>query len=248
MRLETKLTEIWSGRLSAPDLPAVWQSLRMTSIFSIGLITVLVASNSLPARAADGKDLTLNGNGKGAPACSACHGVQGEGLPDAGYPRLAGLNADYLLRQLDDFANNSRENELMAPIAKSFSPGERKAVAAYYASVSSAQAEEPKPLNEVDVTRGAALANEGHWSDGLPACGQCHGPSGQGVGKSFPRLSGQGYSYLLNQLKAWKEGKRSNDPLNLMTGVVSKLSDKEIEAVAAYFASLPASPQQGAKP
>jgi cytochrome c553 len=49
-------------------------------------------------------------------------------------------------------------------------------------------------------------------------------------------------------LKAWKEGKRSNDPLNLMTGVVSRLSDKEIEAVAAYFASLPASPQQGAKP
>jgi cytochrome c553 len=92
------------------------------------------------------------------------------------------------------------------------------------------------------------VANEGHWSGGLPACRQCHGPSGQGVGKSFPRLSGQGYAYLLNQLMAWKEGKRSNDPLNLMTGVVSKLSEKEIEAVAAYFASLPAPPQQVAKP
>jgi cytochrome c553 len=55
-------------------------------------------------------------------------------------------------------------------------------------------------------------------------------------------------TFSINQLKAWKEGKRSNDPLNLMTGVVSRLSDKEIEAVAAYFASLPASPQQGAKP
>jgi cytochrome c553 len=222
------------------SVAAIWQLLRMTSIFSIGLITVLVVSNSLPAKAADGKDLALNGNGKGAHACSACHGMEGEGRPDAGYPRLAGLSAD--------FANNSRENELMAPIAKSLSPAERKAVAAYYASVSSAQADEPRPLNQVHVTRGAVLANEGHWSDGLPACRQCHGPSGQGVGKSFPRLSGQGYSYLLNQLKAWKEGKRSNDPLNLMTGVVSKLSDKEIEAVAAYFASLPASPQQGAKP
>lgn len=230
------------------SVAAIWQLLRMTSIFSIGLITVLVVSNSLPARTADGKDLTLNGNGKGAHACSACHGMEGEGRPDAGYPRLAGLSADYLLRQLNDFANNSRENELMAPIAKSLSPAERKAVAAYYASVSSAQAEEPKQLNQLDLPRGAVVANEGNWSGGLPACRQCHGPSGQGVGESFPRLSGQGYSYLLNQLKAWKEGKRGNDPLNLMTGVVSKLSDKEIEAVAAYFASLPASPQQGAKP
>ncbi|WP_424753159.1 c-type cytochrome, partial [Klebsiella pneumoniae] len=81
-----------------------------------------------------------------------------------------------------------------------------------------------------------------------PACGQCHGPSGQGVGKSFPRLAGQGYSYLLNQLKAWKSGNRSNDPLNLMTGVVSKLDDKQMNAVAAYFASLPTTPQPGGKP
>jgi cytochrome c553 len=246
MRLKAKLTEIRS--VAAPDVGGAWRLLRMMSIFSIGSIAVLVASNSLPAKAADGKDLSLNGNSEGAPACSVCHGMQGQGQPDAGYPRLAGLNADYLLRQLDDFANNSRENELMAPIAKALSPAERAAVATYYASVSTAQAEEPKQLNQADVSLGAVVANEGRWSGGLPACRQCHGPSGQGVGRSFPRLSGQGYAYLLNQLKAWKEGKRSNDPLSLMTGVVSKLSEKEIEAVAAYFASLPAPPQQVAKP
>jgi cytochrome c553 len=109
---------IWSVRFSAPDLWAVRQFLRTTSIFSIGLITVRVASNSPPAGATDGKNLTLNGNGKGAHACSACHGAQGEGRPEAGYPRLAGLSADYLLRQLNDFADNNRENELMTPIAK----------------------------------------------------------------------------------------------------------------------------------
>jgi cytochrome c553 len=141
--------------------------LRTTSNFSIGSITVLVASNSLPAMATDGKDLTLNGNGKGAHACSACHATQGEG-PEAGYPRLVGLSADYLLRQLNDFANN-RENELLAPIANSLSREERKAVAAYYASVSSAEAKESKKLNQTDVTRGAVVANEGQWSGGLPA-------------------------------------------------------------------------------
>ena|SRR5260370_28681479 len=78
--------------------------------------------------------------------------------------------------------------------------------------------------------------------------GNATDPPAKGSETPFPKLSGQGYAYLLNQLKAWKEGKRSNDPPNLMTGVVSKLSEKEIEAVAAYFASLPASPRQGAKP
>jgi cytochrome c553 len=72
----------------------------MTSILSIGLITVLVVSSSVPARAADGKDLTLNGNGKGAHACSACHGVEGEGRPDAGYPRLAGPPPKFAVEHL----------------------------------------------------------------------------------------------------------------------------------------------------
>ena len=57
---------IWSVRFSAPDLSTVQQSLRTTSIFSIGLITVLVTSRSLPAMATDGEDLTLNDDGKGA--------------------------------------------------------------------------------------------------------------------------------------------------------------------------------------
>jgi hypothetical protein len=59
---------IWSVRFSTPDLSTVQKSLRTTSIFSIGLITVLVASRSLPAMATDGKDLTLNDDGKGAHA------------------------------------------------------------------------------------------------------------------------------------------------------------------------------------
>jgi cytochrome c553 len=48
-------------------------------------------------------------------------------------------------------------------------------------------------------------------------------------------------------LKAWKDGKRSNDPLHLMTGISSRLNDDQIAAVAAYCASLPATPR-GSKP
>ena len=61
------------------------------------------------AFAADGCDLAENGNGKGAHQCSACHGAQGEGRPDAAYPRLAGIDVRYLLRQLNDFADGNRD-------------------------------------------------------------------------------------------------------------------------------------------
>ena len=56
---------IWSVRFSAPDLSTVQKSLRTTSIFSIGLITVLVASNSPPAGATDGKTLLSTVTAKG---------------------------------------------------------------------------------------------------------------------------------------------------------------------------------------
>jgi cytochrome c553 len=53
-------------------------------------------------------------------------------------------------------------------------------------------------------------------------------------------------------LKAWKDGKRTNDPLHLMTSISGKLSDDQIAAAAAYYASLPAAAvtaaPQGSKP
>jgi thiosulfate dehydrogenase len=84
------------------------------------------------------------------------------------------------------------------------------------------------------------LARYGDMSKrGLPGCYQCHGPDGSGVGKSFPPLVGQPYSYVLAQLNAWKSGTRSGDPLGLMKAVALHLTDAETESVSAYLASQP---------
>ena len=91
------------------------------------------------ARAADGRDIAANGNGRDAPACSACHGAQGEGQPGAANPRLAGLDSEYLIEQLNAFAEGSRDNETMPPIAKALTPDERQAVAKFYAGSGDAQ-------------------------------------------------------------------------------------------------------------
>lgn len=86
---------------------------------------------------------------------------------------------------------------------------------------------------------GAALAIRGRWADKLPACEQCHGPGGRGVGPDFPALVGQSATYLANQLTAWRTGARPPGPMGLMADVARKLSEAEVRAVADHYASLP---------
>jgi cytochrome c553 len=126
----------------------------------------------------------------------------------------------------------------MTPIAQTLRGDEREAVARYYAGLSgSATLTEPVPeMNSA----GARLANQGRWSQGLPACVQCHGAMGSGVGAIFPALAGQSALYIENQLYAWQQGTRTSGPLGLMKVVASKLSATDIQAVAAYFSALPA--------
>lgn len=71
---------------------------------------------------------------RGIPPCQACHG------PVAyrpGVPSLATQNADYVLNQLESFANRSRTNDINEPmrtIAALLSEDERHALAEYYGS------------------------------------------------------------------------------------------------------------------
>lgn len=194
---------------------------------------------------ADGAAIAKTGAGA-APACQTCHGAAGEGVAQAGFPRLAGLGAPYLSRQLDAFADGTRVSPVMMPIAKALSAADRAAVSAHYAAlpvpaaaVPTAPAAAPRAAL-VPASVGATLATRGRWADKLPACEQCHGPDGRGVGPDFPALAGQSASYLSNQLTAWKAGTRPPGPMGLMAVVAKKLSEAEVGAVADHYASLPA--------
>lgn len=184
-----------------------------------------------------------------ASACQSCHGAVGEGNAQAGYPRLAALPSAYLQRQLEAFAQGERKSGIMGPIAKALSPADRSAVSDHYAA-------SPVPLTArrgavaQPSSAGALLATRGRWSDGLPACEQCHAPGGRGVGTDFPPLAGQPSAYIVAQLKAWREGTRPPGPMGLMAVIAKKLSDDDAQQVAVYFAAQPASPavpQAGAK-
>jgi len=72
---------------------------------------------------------------KNVPACAACHGPKGDGLP-AQYPRLGGQWADYTALQLTNFRQGLRlNNAIMTTIAARLSDVEIKAVADFAAGL-----------------------------------------------------------------------------------------------------------------
>lgn len=181
-----------------------------------------------------------------AGSCAACHGSAGQGSPALDAPRLAGLPRNYLLRQMQAFAGGQRRSAIMAPIARALSAGELARLASLYArsraapTVTSAAgtAASAGAANDLQLlARGARLARLGRWQQQLPACTQCHGARGSGVGESFPPLAGQSAAYLRAQLQAWQSGARDPGPLGLMGAIAHRLSALDISAVAVYFAS-----------
>lgn len=191
------------------------------------------------AQARSGKDLAETGNSQGATACSACHGLRGEGQPVNGYPRLAGLPERYLLKQLDAFAEGTRNSLFMERIAASMSAEERERVAAYFAGLEyDSVGSETTEVDAAVLERGRRIALLGNWDHGAPACVRCHGEQGRGVPPLFPPLAGQHRQYLEKELQRFRDGDRHNDPIGLMRSVAEGLSDDDIHAVSVFFASL----------
>lgn len=212
--------------------------LSVTSIFFLVCLGNANASD-LNIDTKTGQELANKGNDKGAVACITCHGANGEGNPAAGFPRLAGLNADYLTQQIKNFQTGKRQNAVMLPTARALSAEETQAVSHYFAALN-APATVTNKSNQSPNVVGEKLAVKGSWADRqLPACEQCHGTGGYGTGVNFPALAGQSSVYTIQQLRDWQQNKRSGDANGMMKMVADKLTDDEIQAVASYFEALP---------
>jgi len=85
-----------------------------------------------------GQKIWRAGDGtKGLPACAACHGAAGAGIP-AQFPRLSGQHPDYIAAQLRGFRDGVRANDansVMRTIAVRMTEPEIKAVSDYAAGL-----------------------------------------------------------------------------------------------------------------
>jgi len=171
--------------------------------------------------------------------CAACHAADGNSIAPAN-PKIAGQFAEYLGKQLRDFKAQGgqqplRQSAVMNGMVANLSDTDLKGLAAYYAG----QALKPSAAADKELAAlGQKLWRGGDALHGIPACAGCHGPAGAGIPAQFPRLAGQYAEYIVAQLTAFREGKRTNDVNGVMRGVAAHMNDGQIRAVAEYAAGL----------
>jgi len=163
--------------------------------------------------------------------CGACHLPSGAGRPDGTFPQLAGQHATVLIKQIADIRGGLRDNPTMYPFAVTLSdPQELADVAAYIQTLCI-------PSDHGKGSGDAALLAKGKDLY-AKECVSCHGKNGEGDAQKFyPVLAGQHYKYLLRQVTEIRDGKRRNANPD-MVKVVKKYSDRDLDAVVEYMASL----------
>ena len=166
--------------------------------------------------------------------CAGCHGVDGNsGVP--ANPTLAGQHAGYTAKQLANFKSGERKNAIMQGMVAALSPQDMLDLGAYYAR----QPVKPRPANDKELALiGQKLYRAGNAAVGLPACSGCHSPNGAGIPAQYPRLAGQHAEYTVAQLRAFRAGERGNDMNKVMRTIASRLSDREMQALAEYVSGL----------
>lgn len=167
--------------------------------------------------------------------CGTCHGVTGNSTYPK-FPRLAGQDGKYLVKQLKTFHDQTRGDPdaiaYMWGMASQLNDETIDALAKYYA----AQKAESSPARDpATIARGREVYEHGVAAQGVPACATCHGPDAHGMA-DFPRLAGQHAQYVLKQLASFQSNMRN---VAVMHGVVQNLHLADMQAVAAYLEAQP---------
>jgi cytochrome c553 len=195
---------------------------RLLPVLTAGLLAALFAS------AAPAQSVTELVSAQ----CATCHGLQGQSTSDE-FPQLAGQNAQYMRKQLEDFRSGQRQHIAMNTIAQALTEPHIAQLATYF------QAQTPMPHASDDTLlagMGRYIYERGNIYSQVPACLSCHSATGIGSAR-LPRLAGQHPQYVMTQLRRFQTKERRNDS-GAMAFVTQGLSELELRAVAAYIGGL----------
>ena len=168
-----------------------------------------------------------------ADACAGCHGEHGI-APAPQFPNLAGQSAIAIYKQLHDYKSGSRVNEIMTSIAQSLQDQDIVNLSTHFASATE-RAHDPNTAEVTDEDT-LRLVERGDPARGLPACNACHGFNSGGPIET-PSLSRQNKEYLASQLHAFQTSDRRNDIYTRMRSIALKLTEREVDALATFYAS-----------
>lgn len=156
---------------------------------------------------------------KKAQLCLICHKP---GMPNALAPLLEAQPAKYLVRAINEYKTGKRSDPglLMKTNVGSLSARDIRDIADYFSS--------RPPLTGVYVTDPDKVA-AGEKRVAELKCGSCHGQNFAGS-EAIPRLAGQTPGYLVRQLEAFAEGRRTHPPLETQFDRIG-----DVQAIAHYF-------------
>ena len=220
----------------------------MKVVSTLAIIIILALSNQVFAETlakirspekAFAKGNAEKGQQIASQVCAGCHNADGNSTIPAN-PILAGQHAEYITKQLINFkaldsAPAERSSPVMAAMVVPLSLDDMKNLGAYYALQS------PKPGAAKDKTLaelGERIYRGGNIDSGVPACAGCHSPNGIGIPPLYPRLAGHHAEYTVAQLRAFRTEQRANDLNSVMRGIVTRMSEKEMQAVAEFISGL----------
>ena len=185
-------------------------------------VLVVLAALAAPANAAQAVPSPSTPVEFGAKllVCNACHGDNG--VPkDATIPIIWGQQENFLNKQLHDFQSGDRDSEVMSWMVKTLSQAEQGSAAAYFAD-----------KNWPARSAGAAATSP---PNGIAACQICHQQDFVG-GLPGPRLAGQSYEYLVEAMRRYAGGERTNNAD--MVKLMEALPPAERDAMARYMSGL----------
>ncbi len=151
-------------------------------------------------------------------SCGGCHGQNGNSK-DPKTPRLAGLDAEYLVLSTVAYKEGQRDHAVMQEAVTAMRDVDIQNMAAFYATKEPRALPVRKPLTTAE------------W---VKRCDRCHGPDGNSIDPRFPILAGQDKAYLAKTLELYHGGGRPSSTMQAMSFL---MGESDIERLAAYYAS-----------
>ncbi len=186
--------------------------------------------------------------------CAGCHGLEGQGGKQGEYPRLAGMPAEFIARQLRLFRARERPNLAMLQYVdhRQMPDPDIADISAFLSRIKlptklpPADPEAPdfnaferlrqaERLMQIPRAPGDVEAGKAIYAK---ECASCHGGEGWGDNEqAVPQLAGQYTNYLWRQIDKYIRGVRIHDPEDPEYRLLAEFSQEELRDVLAYLST-----------
>ena len=199
------------------------------NIFSLSVMAAVIVSGAAWA-AGD-----IDAGSRKSATCVTCHNSDGNSTQSE-FPKLAGQNQKYLLRQMLAIQSDDWPVPLMAGQLDNFSVQDLEDIAAWFAAGQMSLAAADPEL----ARRGEQIYRFGLPDKGVPGCLACHSVTGKGNAPAgFPFIAGQHAAYLVQRLIYYRDEENSSDGVSkIMADIAKNMTRGDMEAVSSYMQGL----------